>query len=110
MRIQPYRFSRTRYRIAFYVFYMVGLIYTVMIVTRNVNNYWKYASNISQREVKENPEKLEQFPNVIICSDSIHSKQKLATRYPLFNEKAIQRMYGLNMTSMERFMWDFRLL
>ena len=92
MRIQSYRFSRTRYRIVFYLFYMLGLIYTVMIVTRNVRNYWKYASNISQREVEENPEKLVQFPNVIICSDSVHSKQKVAKQYPLFKGLAIQRM------------------
>lgn len=90
---------------------MAGLVYTIFNIYSNVIVYFKFTSNISQREdldvhqesgIKTIRCKLlgirqlqlieselsyphkEQvnFPNVLICADSLHSKKKVNDKYP----------------------------
>lgn len=37
-----------------------------------------------------------QFPNIMLCTDSIHSKYKLRKMYPQVNDTLIQQFYGLD--------------
>ena len=44
----------------------------------------------------------------MICSDSMHSKQKVEAKYPQLNKTAIQQLYGLHVQGLRRSMWDIR--
>ena len=56
----------------------------------------RYSSTISQREANEAPIENVQFPNIMLCTDSIHSKYKLRKMYPQVNDTLIQQFYGLD--------------
>ena len=44
----------------------------------------------------------------MICTDSIHSKHKVATKYPQVNQSMIEQLYGLHVASIKQLMWDFK--
>lgn len=52
------QFSRTSYRVAYLSFYLCGLFYTGMIIATNLKFYFKYSSNISQREFEDDPDRV----------------------------------------------------
>ena len=53
------RVSRTSAKIFYYLFYVCGLVYTTFIVTSNLRFYFKYSSNMSQTEIDEDPQKVQ---------------------------------------------------
>ena len=67
----------------------------------------RYSSTISQREANEAPIENVQFPNIMLCTDSIHSKYKLRKMYPQVNDTLIQQFYGLDVdpTAMVSVKW-----
>ena len=44
----------------------------------------------------------------MICSDSMHSKFKIRKKYPQVTEKILERLYGHNVSHLERSIWNFR--
>ena len=44
----------------------------------------------------------------MVCTDSMHSKEKVRKKYPKINETVIQQLYGLHITDVERRMWKIR--
>ena len=52
---------------------IIAIIVTYQQVTNNVQSYLEYASTLNQHEylVGNRP-----FPNILICSKSMHSKKK----------------------------------
>ena len=44
----------------------------------------------------------------MICSDSMHSKQKVEAKFPQLNKTAIRQLYGLHVQGLRRSMWDIR--
>ena len=65
-------------------------------LTLIVKMAFRYSSTISQREANEAPIENVQFPNIMLCTDSIHSKYKLRKMYPQVNDTLIQQFYGLD--------------
>ena len=51
--------SHTSAKIFYYLFYICGLVYTTFIVTSNLRFYFKYSSNMSQTEIDEDPQKVQ---------------------------------------------------
>ena len=51
---------------------------------------------------------LVKIPNLMVCTDSMHSKHKVQEKYPSVNETVIQQLYGLHTTDAQRRMWKVR--
>ena len=45
------------------------------------------------------------FPKVILCADSMHSRMKLDERFPNINISSIENLYGHNVAKKERTVW-----
>ena len=96
------RVKHTGCKIFYWLFWMAGLVYTIFNIYSNVIVYFKFTSNISQREdldvhqgsgiqkpwlrligfLKYPLKEQVNFPNVLICADSLHSKKKVQDKYP----------------------------
>ena len=107
----------------YFLFYFCGFLYTGLIITSNVMNYFKFTSNLIQTEILKNElvkisivssqsPKIKpnyvQIPNLIVCSDSMHSKQKVEAKYPQLNKTSIQQLYGLHVQGSRRSIWGIR--
>ena len=44
----------------------------------------------------------------MICADSMHSKEKVRTKYPQVNKNTIEQLYGRRVKGLRRTMWDLR--
>ena len=51
---------------------------------------------------------LVKIPNLMVCTDSMHSKHKVQEKYPSVNETVIQQLYGLHTSDAQRRMWKVR--
>ena len=107
----------------YFLFHFCGLLYTALIITSNVMTYFKFTSNLIQTEIlksewvknicsfhsglttKIKPNYV-QIPNLMVCSDSMHSKRKVEAKYPKLNKTSIQKLYGLHVKG--RSMWGIR--
>ena len=120
--------------IVYYIIYSCGLIFTAGLIFRNVKTYYNYSSQMIQTEVTNTQDEvilnlktlsktvyfsnssyvdsfkpnLVKIPNLMICTDSMHSKEKVRNKYPKFDEKMVQQLYGLHTTDVERRMWKIR--
>ena len=74
----------------------MNLLLVLHILKYYVKRAFRYSSTISQREANEAPIENVQFPNIMLCTDSIHSKYKLRKMYPQVNDTLIQQFYGLD--------------
>ena len=57
-----------------HAFWIFGLVYTAYQVGTNISNFLAYNSTIAERDVVG--ARTPPFPNIILCSDSIHSWYK----------------------------------
>ena len=48
------------------------------------------------------------LPNLMICTDSMHSKEKIRLKYPNVNKSMVEQLYGLHTKGLKRSMWDLR--
>ena len=48
------------------------------------------------------------LPNLMICTDSMHSKEKIRLKYPHVNKSMVEQLYGLHTKGIKRSMWDIR--
>ena len=48
------------------------------------------------------------LPNLVICTDSMHSKRKVQLKYPQLNHTVLEQLYGLHTKGLKRNMWDIR--
>ena len=112
-------------RIFLYSCRIVAIILTYRQVTENIRNYYKYESTLSQRDyVDQNLP----FPNILICSKSMHSRMKrkyimknpflyyfirytiftiiiVDLLYPNISMKYIRHLYGYGIAHTEKFGW-----
>ena len=72
----------------------------VTLVMTNVGVYVRRESTISQREIMGIKTDRVQFPKILICADSIHSKERTFDAYPMLNMTMIQKLYGLDVPAM----------
>ena len=66
----------------------------------NVGVYVRRESTISQREIMGIKTDRVHFPKILICADSIHSKERTFDAYPKLNMTMIQQLYGLDVPAM----------
>ena len=66
----------------------------------NVGVYVSRESTISQREIMGIKTDRVHFPKILICADSIHSKERTFDAYPMLNMTMIQQLYGLDVPAM----------
>ena len=113
-------------QLPFYLFYVGGFVYTAFIVSSNLEEYFAHKSNDVHMELDETNETCSQvindinkesywfkpntvrLPNIVICTDSMHSKLKVAKKYPLINKTMIQGLYGFNIKGLKKSMWEIR--
>ena len=72
----------------------------ITLVWTNVQVYVRRESTISQREIMGIKTDRVQFPKILICADSIHSKERAFDTYPKLNMTMIQQLYGLDVPAM----------
>ena len=89
-------------------FWLVGLIVTIKQVWTNVTKYGERASTITQEDVRILSGK--NFPKLVLCSDSMHSKNKIQQYYPSINETLLENLYGFNLKSQDEDYWAMKLL
>ena len=66
------RFSwRKLASVVYYVFYFCGLVYTGCIITSNIRSYFNYRSNISQRELEFDSDKVSFVPSRLCPEKSL---------------------------------------
>ena len=44
----------------------------------------------------------------MICADSMHSKKKIAEKYPYIDSRMIEQLYGLHVSGEKETMWEIR--
>ena len=66
----------------------------------NIGMYVRRESTISQREIMGIKTDRVHFPKILICADSIHSKERTFDAYPMLNMTMIQQLYGLDVPAM----------
>ena len=84
-----------RKTISFYVkrvFWLIGLYWTIMSVWSNVIKYNAKQSTITREDVRILSD--QSFPRLVLCSDSMHSRAKLKTLYPMINDSLLETLYG----------------
>lgn len=60
------------FRITWFL-WIVGLVFTIHTVARNVQHYLEYDSIVTESShISKNPE----FPEIIVCSETMHSLKK----------------------------------
>lgn len=118
--------SKTLASVLYYLVYFCGLVYTGIIIFGNVMAYFKYNSTFSQRQLLTPlsevtllillwnfflniiKSKYVRLPNLMICSDSLHSKKKVQKYFPNVTDKMIEKLYGFNVTRLQKSIWNFR--
>ena len=63
-----------------------------MSVWSNVIKYNAKQSTITREDVRIMADN--SFPRLVLCSDSMHSRAKLATKYPMINDTLLEILYG----------------
>ena len=48
------------------------------------------------------------LPNLMICADSMHSKKKIAQKYPKMNSHIIEQLYGVHVSGDQETLWEIR--
>ena len=81
---------------------------TIKQVWTNVTKYGERASTITQEDVRILSGK--NFPKLVLCSDSMHSKNKIKQFYPSINETLLENLYGFNLRSQDEDYWAMKLL
>ena len=114
------------FRITYSLFYIVGLIYTSFCIYKNVRQYLRHESDIvvteyenGKIEIKnhffknllnllsivlegENHQVENSFPEIILCSDSMHSRSKIQRKYPMLDLPGdIETLYGVGIDQFE---------
>ena len=90
------------------VFWLIGLYWTIIQVRSNVIKYNEKRSTITQEDVRILSG--DNFPKLVLCSDSMHSKNKIAQKYPLINDTLLENLYGFNLDNQDQDYWALRLL
>ena len=99
--------GKNTFSILWSTIWILGMLYTILIVEQNVSEYLSYPAFIAQRS----EERGYLFPKIRICSNSMHSRWvaflktwnsksfrlKLKKFYPEVNITMIQKLYGLNL-------------
>ena len=77
----------------------IGSEYSVFI--------FSYKSTISHKESRDLDHRIVQFPRILICSDSVHSRQKIKL-YPDVNLTTVEQLYGRNIDVLDQNIWEYR--
>ena len=117
----------TSFRITYSLFYIVGLIYTSFCIYKNVRQYLRHESDIVVTEYENgkiesknrfflrstefldhcfledgNHQVENSFPEIILCSDSMHSRSKIQKKYPMLELPGdIETLYGVGIDQFE---------
>ena len=72
-----------------------------------MENFRRFHSNhstISQSEIRQGDQNRSDtkivFPTVILCADSMHSANKINSKYPFLTYKMVEKLYGHEMEGM----------
>lgn len=90
------------------VFWLIGLYWTIIQVRSNVIKFNEKRSTITQEDVRILSG--DNFPKLVLCSDSMHSKNKIVQKYPIINDTLLENLYGFNLRNQDQDYWALRLL
>ena len=94
--------------ILFYLFRIVGFIYTLFIIHGHVARYLSFQSIKTQTEFQDTTTNTVRIPNLMLCADSMHSKRKVEENFPSLTKTRIQELYGLNVKGLKKSIWNIR--
>ena len=71
-------------------------------------SFFEKRSTITQEDVRILSG--DNFPKLVLCSDSMHSKNKIVQKYPIINDTLLENLYGFNLRNQDQDYWALRLL
>lgn len=83
-------FAQISLQLCWYALWLGGLFYTGKNIVSSAIRYSSYTPKIQEKQGDADMT----FPNVIVCSNSMHSQLKMKLHYPFVNENILRFVYG----------------